>query len=491
MDQLTEGMLDVAVIGGGVTGVGVALDAASRGLRVALFEADDFAFGTSRWSSKLVHGGLRYLANGDIGVAWESAVERNILMRTVAPFLIRPMAQVIPIMDDTRASRVAVTRAGLAAGDALRISAGTRRSTLPGSRMLSAQRTSHLLPALDHPRVRGGLLSWDGSLEDDARLVIAIARTAAAYGARMLTRTRVMRTANGDLEILSCTSGASVTIRAHHVVNATGVWSGQFDPAITVTPSRGTHVIFPADRFGNPKAALTLPVPGMHARYCFALPRPDGLILTGITDVPEPGPPEAVPQVPSDDIAWICAQISRALAHTVTPADAIGAFTGLRPLVQSTDDPSATSDLSRRHLIHRADDRTWTITGGKLTTYRRMAQDVVDQLTNEPCRTKHIPLIGAGPLRAAANVPARLLRRYGAEAPRVAALADARPDLLEPIAPGVAVRGVEIAFGILAEGAASVDDLLERRTRVSLVPHTADAARDRVAAIAHDFGVPA
>jgi glycerol-3-phosphate dehydrogenase len=477
--QSLPASVDVIVIGGGITGVGVALDAASRGMDVVLLEAHDLAFGTSRWSSKLVHGGLRYLATGDVAVAWESAVERNLLMRTIAPFLIRPLAQVIPIMDDTDLASTLLTRAGLAAGDVLRISARTRRSTLPGSRFLSAARTHRLLPGVDDSRLRGGLLNWDGSLEDDARLVTAVARTAAAYGAVILTRVPVTRAHEHGVTFTDDLTGTEHILGARHVINATGVWSAQFDSGITITPSRGTHVVFPAELFGHPRAAMTVPVPGMRARFCFALPRPDGLVLAGITDVDEPGPIPDVPDVPAADVEWICHHISSTLQHRVTPNQAVGAFTGLRPLVNSKS-AHTSSDVSRRHLIRYSNAGVLTITGGKLTTYRKMAQDAVDMISAQPCRTRDIALIGSGPLTQAHNLPARLIRRYGAEAPRVAAFAADQPELLKPLLPGIPLSGVEVVFAMVAEGALDTADVIERRTRMDLIRANEERIRPRV-----------
>lgn len=466
-----QSFVDLVVVGGGITGAGVALDAASRGLRVVLVEAVDLAFGTSRWSSKLVHGGLRYLATGDVATAWESAVERGYLMRTIAPFLIRPMAQIVPIMDDTPTSTALLTRLGFAAGDALRTGARTRRSTLPATRTLPASKVRKLIPAIDARRLRGGLLSWDGSLEDDARLTIAVARTAAAYGAHILTGMRVLEAdANGVVAEDSAT-GERISVQARHVINATGVWSASFDTDIAITPSRGTHVVLRASRLAHPRAAMTVPVPDMKGRYCFLLPRPDGLIIAGITDIAEPGPIAAVPDVPPEDVVWILDQVSRGLQQPLTADDAVGAFTGLRPLVQANESSGVlpTSDVSRQHLVAQGPNGVWTVTGGKLTTYRRMAEDVVNRISNEPCATKRIALIGAGGLTQAQGLPARLIRRYGAEAPRVAALAHDEPQLLEPVAPGVPALGVEFAFGVLSEGARTPADLIERRCRISMV----------------------
>jgi glycerol-3-phosphate dehydrogenase len=463
---------DLLVIGGGITGVGIALDAASRGLSVTLLERRDLSFGTSRWSSKLIHGGLRYLASGDVALAWESARERAVLMTTIAPFLIRPLAHVFPILRGEPPHQAGLTRLGLAAGDVLRIGSGTRRSTLPGARTISRARTARLLPGIDNERLRGGLLWWDGSLEDDARLTIAVARTAASFDARILTGFEAIAVTGDRVVARDTASGASLEFHATHVVNATGVWAPQLDPATHITVSRGSHLVLRSDAVGSPRAAMTVQVD--RGRYCFLLPRPDNLVLAGITDEPQPGPVPDVPEPPTTDIDWIVQQVSRALQYPIRPSDIVGAFAGLRPLADTG--PHATADLSRRHVISHGADGVWTIVGGKLTTYRKMAQDLVDRLTTAPCRTRSIPLIGAGPLTAATRVPIRLIRRYGSEAPRVAALADENPSLLQPVAPGVPTLGVEFVFGITAEGARTVDDVLTRRTRIDLVRADVEAA---------------
>lgn len=481
--------VDLVVIGGGVTGAGIALDAASRGLSVALLEAHDLAFGTSRWSSKLIHGGLRYLANGQVSVAWESAVERGHLMGTIATHLIRALPQVVPVMDDTPLASALLTRAGFAAGDALRALAGTSRDLLPGARILSANRTIRLLPALDRSRVRAGLLAWDGQLEDDARLVVAIARTAAAFGARILTGYRVDQASGSEVLVTDMEAGEQFEVRARHVIAAVGVWTESFDPMVQVIPSRGTHVVLRAATLGSPRAAMTVPVPGVHGRYCFVLPRPDGLLLAGITDVEQPGPIADVPPAPIEDVDWILRQVSSALAAPLESADVVGSFAGLRPLVADTQDvPGSTADVSRRHLIQRAPSGVITVTGGKLTTYRRMAEEAVDLVTHRACVTREIVLVGGGPRPGLPHLPARLVRRFGSEADRVAGLSAEHPWLLDPLAPGLAVRGVELVFAMRCEGARDLADLLERRTRLSLVPADYAAGYDRAREIVERFG---
>ena len=222
VSALATTVFDVIVIGGGITGTGIALDAATRGLSVLLLESNDLAFGTSRWSSKLVHGGLRYLANGQVDVAWESAVERGHLMTNIAPHLVRALAQVVPIMNDTSFGSAVLTRAGFAAGDALRALSRTSRHVLPGAHVISPAKTCRLLPAIDASRVRGGLLAWDGLLEDDARLVVAVARTAAAYGARILTGHRVLSADGTSVSVVN-DENEQIEIPAKNVISATGV----------------------------------------------------------------------------------------------------------------------------------------------------------------------------------------------------------------------------------------------------------------------------
>ena len=500
-DELAAGeVVDVLVIGGGATGAGVALDAASRGLSVALVEAHDLAFGTSRWSSKLVHGGLRYLAHGDVTVAWESAVERRYLMATVAPHLIRALPHVIPAFDDTPARERALVRAGLGAADALRIAARTPTGLLGRSRSLSADRVAELIPGIDRSGLAGGSLHWDGQLLDDARLVISVARTAARHGARIVTRARAVEVTSEGARARDLLDGGEFDIRARSVILATGVWTAELDPTIGLTTSRGSHALLRPIALGHPRAALTVAVPGERGRYAFALPTVGGPVIAGITDIPQSGPVPDVPVPDAAEIADILAWLSAALEQPLTPADVLGTYAGLRPLVlpdAPDGDPLRTDDISRRHLVARRDDGVVTIAGGKLTTYRRMAQDAVDMaarvagLVAAPCRTRELGVVGAQPYRTPAptGVPLSLVRRYGAEAPRVAARALDMPALLEPLdagadAHGIPLRGVDVVHAVTAEGALSVDDILDRRTRVSLIPVDAARVRTRVAEIA-------
>lgn len=489
LDEALDGRtVDLLVVGLGVTGAGVALDAAARGLDVAAIDAHDLAFGTSRWSSKLVHGGLRYLAHGQVGIARESAVERGIMMTRTAPHLTRPLPMLTPLEAELPRRQARVMAAGLRAGDLLRASARTGRDVLPRPRHLSCTEISALVPDLRNDSLRGGLLSWDGQLEDDARLTVAIARTAAAHGARILTRTRALTLHGDGASVRDELTGQTGRVRARAVVNATGVWAGELAPEVTLRPSRGTHLVL---RAPTPpcSVALAAPVPGERNRFVLVLPQPDGRVYVGLTDEPTSAPVPDVPEPSEAEIAFLLAMVNRLFERPAGREDVVGAFAGLRPLL---DAPGRTADLSRRHAVLTSDNGVVTVVGGKLTTYRRMAEDAVDAavarvgLPAGPCRTARLPLVGAAPrvelrrLRA----PARLIRRYGAEAPAVLAAAAGlvADDPMRPVYDGSPVTVAELLWGATHEGALDAGDLLDRRTRVGLVPD--DRARAEQAA--HD-----
>ena len=477
--------VDVLVIGGGVTGTGVALDAASRGLSVALLERGDLAQGTSRWSSKLVHGGLRYLAQGAFGLAFESARERSLIMRHIAPHLTRPVGMLVPLTARVPRRKGVEVEVGIRIGDAFRIASRTSRRTLPPPRRVSALEAARLAPGLDTDGLRGAILYWDGQLEDDARLVVALARTAAAHGARILTRTAVTGVRPGVVAARDELSGERFELKARHVIGATGVWAGELAPDVKLRPSKGAHLLIPSARLGDPRAAVSVPAERDNT-WVFAVPLADGLTLVGLTDDPFPGPPVDAPRVEPEEEHFLLETISTALAADLTPDDVVGRFAGLRPLVDG--DEGATADLSRRHaVIEDPDTGLVTITGGKLTTYRRMAEDAVDVVAARPgvratrCRTKTLPLVGApgGPVAAgapAADLPPRLLRRFGTEAPGVAALAAGRPELLRPAVDGHPGLAVELLFGARAELALTPEDLVDRRVRIGLVDALRPAA---------------
>lgn len=478
----TGSTVDVLVIGLGATGAGAALDAAARGLTVAAIDAHDLAFGTSRWSSKLIHGGLRYLASGQVDVAYESAVERGVLMERTAPHLIRAMPFVMPLTPLISRRMGALAWAGLRAGDLLRVSARTSRATLPGPHRLSTVETIRLAPALRPYGLRGGLLSWDGQLTDDARLVTAIARTAAAHGARVITRCRALSVTGAGAMVRDELTGHEFQIRARAVVNAAGVWAGGLVEGVRLRPSRGTHLVLRSGSIPGLTAGMHIPIPGETNRFVLVLPQGDGRIYVGLTDEPVEGPIPDVPEAPETDIGFLLDILDSALDVPVHRADVVGAFAGLRPLLD--DDHGRTADVSRRHAVLTSQDGVVTIVGGKLTTYRRMAADAVDAaleargLTAGPSVTARLPLVGAAPLRvlSALDAPRRLIQRYGTEAAKVHALAQSDPALAEPVAPGLQVTRAELLWAVRHEGALDEADLLDRRTRIGLVPDDRTAA---------------
>ena len=469
----TDRPVDLLVIGGGVTGAGVALDAASRGLSVVLAEAHDLAFGTSRWSSKLVHGGLRYLASGDVAVASESARERHLLMTAVAPHLVHPLPQLLPRLPAIGAKQRAATRIGVALGDGLRRWAGTPDSVLPAPRRVRRHEALGLFPALRRQGLGGGMVSYDGQLDDDARLVVAIARTAAAYGATVLTRMRASEVSGDGALLRDGLSGESLRVRARAVVNASGVWASQIDPGIRLRPSRGAHIVLDAARLGGPTAALTVPHPGSISRFVFALPQRLGRVLVGLTDEEAPGPVADVPEPSEGEISFLLDTISQALETPLSRGDVRGAFAGLRPLI---DSEGATADLSRRHHVAVGGSGVVNVLGGKLTTYRAMAEDAVDLACREAglpdpgCVTARLPLVGA-PASPVEDAPAPACDRPG-----------------EAIAPGIGVTRAEVAFAVAAEGALDVDDVLDRRTRIGLVAEDSERAHDAVALLVAETG---
>ncbi len=505
--ELTElgddGRVDVVVIGGGITGAGIALDAASRGLSVLLVEKHDLAFGTSRWSSKLVHGGLRYLATGNVGIARRSAVERGILMTRNAPHLVNAMPQLVPLLPSMGRTQRALIRTGFVAGDALRILAGTKSSTLPRSRRIGVSQATAMVPTVRRDGLDGGLLAYDGQLIDDARLVVAVTRTAAQHGARILTRVSAVSATGTSVRLRDELTGESLEVTAHAVINATGVWAGEVDSAIKLRPSRGTHLVFDAESFGNPTAALTIPIPGEINRFVFAMPEQLGRVYLGLTDEDAPGPIPDVPEPTPAEIGFLLDTVNTALGTALTNADVKGSYAGLRPLIETGEDRRAgakrpgekprTSDLSREHAVIESDSGVFSIVGGKLTEYRYMAEDALDRalaarsITAQPCRTRNLPLVGApanpvATLRTTSHLPSSLVARYGAESPNV--IASARCDRpTDPVADGIDVTRAEFEFAVTHEGALSVDDIVDRRTRIGLV----EADRDRAIGVAEDL----
>jgi glycerol-3-phosphate dehydrogenase len=471
------GPVDVLVIGGGITGTGIALDAATRGLRVVLVEKHDLAFGTSRWSSKLVHGGLRYLATGNVGIARRSAIERGILMTRNAPHLVSAMPQLVPLLPEMNRASRALVRVGFVAGDGLRRLAGTSAATLPRSRRVDAACAVELAPAVRRDGLDGAFLAYDGQLIDDARLVTAVARTAAQHGVAVLTRVSAHSAQGDSVRLLDELSGESVDVKAQAVINATGVWAGEVDPSIRLRPSRGTHLVFDAAALGNPAAALTIPIPGALNRFVFAMPEQLGRVYLGLTDEDAPGPIPDVPQPTPVEVSFLLDTVNTALDTALTQDDVRGSYAGLRPLIDKGS--GHTADVSREHAVTESPDGVISVIGGKLTEYRYMAEDVVNRavalrgLTAGGCRTRNLPLVGApanpvATLPDPVDLPSSLVARYGAEAPNVIAQATCeRPT--DPVADGIDVIRAEFEYAVTHEGALNVEDILDRRTRIGLV----------------------
>ena len=483
--------VDVLVVGLGATGAGAALDAAARGLSVAAVDAHDLAFGTSRWSSKLIHGGLRYLASGQLDVAHESAVERGVLMERTAPHLVRAQPFVLPLTPLVSRGQAALAWAGFRAGDTLRLTARTARATLPAPRRLSALETRYLAPALRTDGLRGGLLSWDGRLVDDARLVTAVARTAAAHGARILTRVRALELTASGARVRDELTGEEGGIRARAVINASGVWAGGLVDGIRIRPSRGTHLILRSEHLGPLPAGLHIPIPGETNRFVLVLPQGDGRVYVGLTDEPVEGDIPDVPEAPETDIGFLLDVLGSVLDVPVRRADVVGAFAGLRPLLDTAPEAGSgvgarTADISRRHAVLTSSEGVITVVGGKLTTYRRMAEDAVDaavaarRLSAGSSPTASLPLVGAASPQAlgAVQAPRHLVRRYGTEAPAVLALGASDPRLGGRVLPDHPVTAAELLWAVRHEGALDESDVLDRRTRIGVVPADRAAALD-------------
>ncbi|MET0902325.1 MAG: glycerol-3-phosphate dehydrogenase/oxidase [Acidimicrobiales bacterium] len=500
LEQLGAGPFDVLVIGGGITGAGVALDAASRGLRTALVERDDFASGTSSKSSKLVHGGLRYLQNGDVRLVYEALRERQRLRRN-APHLVRLLPFLIPLFSKDGLINPKVARALGSAMWMYDLTGGARIGKLH-KRLKKAQAVAHM-PTLPEERLAGAYLYYDAAA-DDARLTLTILRTAALdHGAVVVNHARVVDLIHEGGQASGAVveaDGRRIEARARSVVNATGVWSDDVraldegeDPD-SIRPAKGIHITVPWEKVRN-DIAVVVPVP-KDKRSVFVvpwLPKDGGgfeLTYIGTTDTDYDGPIDD-PQCTANDVAYLLNAINVSVREPLSEADVVGTWAGLRPLVKAASS-GRTADLSRRHKVTRSESGVITVTGGKLTTYREMAEDTVDALVGHldglprsarRCRTARLKLRGAQSTDAKAAGTARhLADRFGNEAAEVRALVDADPTLGAPLVPGLPYLRAEAVHAARHEMATSIDDVLARRTRARL------QARDASAAAAADVG---
>ncbi len=453
---------DIAVIGGGATGMGVAVDAASRGLSVALVEAHDFGKGTSSRSTKLVHGGVRYLEQGNVPLVMSALKERG-LLRQNAPHLVRDLAFVVPNYSWWEAPFYGI---GLKLYDLLAGKYG-----FGASKLLSREETLERLPSLEPEELRGGVIYYDGQF-DDARLLVHLAMTAAEHGAAVVNycaAERLLRDADGYINGLAARDGETgeeFIIRARVVVNATGVFTDTVrkmvdpDAEELVVTSQGIHLVF--DRsFLKAESALMVPRTS-DGRVLFVIPW-HGHAVAGTTDTPVDAP-ELEPRALDEEIEFILETAGRYLSRQPTRADVLSVYVGLRPLVKGD---GKTSALSRDHLIHVDPSGLLTITGGKWTTYRHMAEDCVDhaitlgRLNEAPCATKMLHIHGY--MENAEDLGS--LAVYGADATAIQALAASDAQLAKQLHPALPVIGAEIVWAAREEMSRTVEDALARRTR--------------------------
>jgi glycerol-3-phosphate dehydrogenase len=492
--RLAAEPFDVLVVGGGITGVGCALDAASRGLRTALVERQDFASGTSSKSSKLVHGGIRYLQQREFTLVYEGLAERQLALRN-APHLVRVLPFLIPILSKDGLIDRRVARALGAAMWMYDLTGGLRIHK--AHQRVGKDRALTLMPTLREDNVASAYLYYDAQA-DDARLTLCLARTAAAHGAAVANAVRVVGLTKGsDGQVTGARVAADdreFEIRARTIVNATGVWSDGVraldegaNPA-SIRPAKGIHIVVPWSKVRNEIAAI-IPVP-KDRRSVFVVPWGD-FTYVGTTDTDYDGPIDD-PQCTPADVEYLLTALNRAITDPVSTADVTGTWAGLRPLLASASN-ERTADLSRRHGVRVSTSGVVTVTGGKLTTYRRMASDTIDQVgrllgRRIRARTKHLLLLGADGFQAppatpeAASLHEHLAGRYGTEAEHVLALIREDPTWREPLVPGLPYVRAEAIHAARHEMAGTLDDVLSRRTRSRLLARDASrAAADDVA----------
>ncbi len=481
--------LDVLVVGGGVTGAGIALDAVTRGLSTAIVEAQDWASGTSSRSSKLVHGGLRYLQMLDFHLVREALTERDLLIQRIAPHLVKPVSFLYPL--ENRVWERAYVGAGVALYDTLATVSGSRRA-MPIHRHLTRKGMERLFPDLRHDAAIGAVRYWDASV-DDARLVSTLVRTAVSYGAHAASRTQILdlQTTTGgavtgavveDLE-----TGERIDVRARHVINATGVWTEQTESlagsegGLRVLASKGIHIVVPRSRIAGDTGLILQ----TEKSVLFIIPWSRYWVI-GTTDTPweqELTHPVAT----SADIDYVIEHANAVLARPLTRDDVIGTWAGLRPLLQpGTKEGTSSAKVSREHTVASPTPGLTVIAGGKLTTYRVMAKDAVDfaigsRATTLPSLTHDLPLVGAEGLPVVQRQSRAIARRYGWDRPRMdhllhrygsllgelTDLCDERPELAKPLTHAPAYIGAEVVYAASHEGALHLDDVLMHRTRLN------------------------
>ncbi len=506
LDAMTEERgLDILVVGGGVTGAGIALDAATRGLRVGVVDAQDWGSGTSSRSSKLVHGGLRYLQMLDFKLVAEALGERGLLIDRLAPHLVRAVPFLYPLTTWYERPYVG---AGIGLYDAL-ATVGTRNRAVPLHRHVSRRGVREIFPGLKESACRGAVRYYDGQV-DDARLVIGLVRTAVQLGAHAASRTelvelvkhpsgRVTGAVLRDLE-----SGTRLTVRATTVISATGVWTEQTqklaadNSGLAVLASKGIHIVVPRDRIDGQSGIITQ----TEKSVLFVIPWSRYWVI-GTTDTAYEGD-LTHPVANEADIDYVLEHANAILADPLTRDDVIGTWAGLRPLLQpgTKGEKKFSAKVSREHTVTEAAPGLVSIAGGKLTTYRVMAEDAVDfalgreRAAELPSETATTPLVGAAGFHAYARrapeiaerygwtdaMVAHLLHRYGSALPELLDLVEARPDLGRPLEQTAAYLRAEIVYGVSHEGALHLEDTMTIRTRLTYeVRHHGLAAVDEIA----------
>ena len=507
ISQLATEQFDILVIGGGVNGVGAALDAASRGLKVALIEAQDIAAGTSSRSSKLIHGGLRYLEQYDFKLVREALHERELMVSTLCPHLVKPVGFLFPLTEKLK-ERTYVG-AGLALYDALR---GFQRS-LPWHKHLSQKQINEIAPSLRRDLVTGAIKYFDAQV-DDARHTMAVARTAARHGAIIATKVSAESLIREGKRVvgvnaLDLASGKKIAIKATATVMCAGVWSDQLHeqfeltPGYNVTMSKGAHIVVPGSAIKS-DAGIIIKTP---VSVLFLIPWGDKWIV-GTTDTPYEGD-RAEPFATQEDVQYILDQANRVLKPKLRAKDIIGVYAGLRPLVANKKS-ATTTKLSREHTVDRPAPGFVSIAGGKYTTYRVMAEDVIDRAVLELRRvtkdsvTEKLPLVGADGYFALEQQKERialengltvetvthLLNRHGSLISEILMIIKEQPKLAKRLDSDLPYIQAEIIYAVSHEGAQSVDDVISRRTRLSFeaTNHAVHLAEEVAALIAPVLG---
>lgn len=505
LEAMESEELDILVIGGGVTGTGAALDAVTRGLNTGLVEMRDWASGTSSRSTKLLHGGLRYLEMLDFGLVREALRERGLVMQKLAPYLTRPIPFIYPLTH--KGWERLYVGSGILLYDVMAKEKGASKG-VPNHKHLSKSTIMKLFPGLDPDVCVGAIRYYDGQV-DDARHTMLLARTAAAHGAHVASRAQVTELLRDAGRVIGAVvrdleTGKDYSVRARAVINATGVWTDEMQQLLgeegefTVKASKGIHILVPRDRI-KAKVGMILRTP---TSVLFTIPWHDHWII-GTTDT-EYDLDKTDPTASAEDIDYVLGQANRVLKQKLTKDDIVGTYAGLRPLVAGQ--ANTTAKLSREHLVIETTPGMIVVAGGKYTTYRVMAYDTVDAALEsmnkqaEPCITKEVPIVGVDGYHAAWNRRElmaekaglhvgrieHLLKRYGSLSEDVLALGEDDASLLEPLPGADNYLKAEVVYSTREEGALHLEDVLVRRSHINM--EVQDRGREAAPVVADLMG---